>query len=30
MHYNPFTRACTLGGNVHVNYLAHSHKPEAG
>jgi 2-polyprenyl-6-hydroxyphenyl methylase/3-demethylubiquinone-9 3-methyltransferase len=30
MHYDPFTRACTLGGNVHVNYLAHSHKPEAG
>jgi 2-polyprenyl-6-hydroxyphenyl methylase / 3-demethylubiquinone-9 3-methyltransferase len=30
MHYNPFTRGCTLGGNVHVNYLAHSHKPGAG
>jgi 2-polyprenyl-6-hydroxyphenyl methylase / 3-demethylubiquinone-9 3-methyltransferase len=30
MHYNPFTRACTLGGNVDVNYLAHSRKPEAG
>lgn len=29
MHYNPFTRECTLGGNVHVNYLAHSRKPEA-
>jgi 2-polyprenyl-6-hydroxyphenyl methylase / 3-demethylubiquinone-9 3-methyltransferase len=29
MHYNPFTRDCTLGGNVHVNYLAHSHRPEA-
>jgi len=29
MHYNPFTRACTLGGNVDVNYLAHSRKPEA-
>jgi 2-polyprenyl-6-hydroxyphenyl methylase / 3-demethylubiquinone-9 3-methyltransferase len=27
MHYNPFTRSCTLGGNVHVNYLAHAHKP---
>jgi 2-polyprenyl-6-hydroxyphenyl methylase / 3-demethylubiquinone-9 3-methyltransferase len=29
MHYNPFTRACTLGGNVDVNYLAHSRKPGA-
>ena len=29
MHYNPFTRECTLGGNVHVNYLAHSLKPAA-
>jgi 2-polyprenyl-6-hydroxyphenyl methylase/3-demethylubiquinone-9 3-methyltransferase len=29
MHYNPFTRDCTLGGNVHVNYLAQTHKPEA-
>lgn len=29
MHYNPFTRDCTLGGNVHVNYLAHAHRPEA-
>lgn len=28
MHYNPFTRECTLGGNVHVNYLAHCHRPE--
>lgn len=30
MHYNPLTRECRLGGNVHVNYLAHSHRPEAG
>lgn len=30
MHYNPFTRSCTLGGNVHVNYLAHCRRPEAG
>ncbi|HUG99724.1 MAG TPA: bifunctional 2-polyprenyl-6-hydroxyphenol methylase/3-demethylubiquinol 3-O-methyltransferase UbiG [Gammaproteobacteria bacterium] len=30
MHYNPLTRECRLGGNVHVNYLAHSRKPEAG
>ncbi|HRP34945.1 MAG TPA: bifunctional 2-polyprenyl-6-hydroxyphenol methylase/3-demethylubiquinol 3-O-methyltransferase UbiG [Gammaproteobacteria bacterium] len=30
MHYNPFTRDCTLGGNVHVNYLAHARKREAG
>jgi 2-polyprenyl-6-hydroxyphenyl methylase/3-demethylubiquinone-9 3-methyltransferase len=29
MHYNPFTRDCTLGGNVHVNYLAHGRRPEA-
>ena len=29
MHYNPFTRDCKLGGNVHVNYLAHGHRPEA-
>lgn len=28
MHYNPFTRECVLGGNVHVNYLAHARKPE--
>jgi 2-polyprenyl-6-hydroxyphenyl methylase/3-demethylubiquinone-9 3-methyltransferase len=24
MHYNPFTRECTLGGDVHVNYLMHA------
>jgi len=29
MHYNPLTRECTLGGNVHVNYLAHARRPEA-
>lgn len=29
MHYNPFTRDCRLGGNVDVNYLAHSRKPVA-
>lgn len=29
MHYNPLTRACTLGGNVHVNYLAHCRRPES-
>jgi 2-polyprenyl-6-hydroxyphenyl methylase/3-demethylubiquinone-9 3-methyltransferase len=23
MHYNPFTRGYSLGGNVHVNYLMH-------
>jgi 2-polyprenyl-6-hydroxyphenyl methylase / 3-demethylubiquinone-9 3-methyltransferase len=28
MHYNPFTRVCTLGGNVDVNYLAHCRRPE--
>lgn len=26
MHYNPFTRACTLGGNVDVNYLMHTRR----
>lgn len=29
MHYNPFTRACTLGGNVDVNYLAHARRMES-
>ena len=29
MHYNPFTRDCKLGGNVHVNYLAHGRRPES-
>jgi 2-polyprenyl-6-hydroxyphenyl methylase / 3-demethylubiquinone-9 3-methyltransferase len=29
MHYNPFTRDCRLGGNVHVNYLAHCRRPKA-
>jgi 2-polyprenyl-6-hydroxyphenyl methylase/3-demethylubiquinone-9 3-methyltransferase len=29
MHYNPFTRDCTLGGHVQVNYLAHCRRPEA-
>jgi 2-polyprenyl-6-hydroxyphenyl methylase/3-demethylubiquinone-9 3-methyltransferase len=23
LHYNPFTRRYSLGGNTHVNYLAH-------
>jgi 2-polyprenyl-6-hydroxyphenyl methylase/3-demethylubiquinone-9 3-methyltransferase len=27
MHYNPFTRECVLGGNVHVNYLMHAVRP---
>jgi 2-polyprenyl-6-hydroxyphenyl methylase/3-demethylubiquinone-9 3-methyltransferase len=27
MHYNPFTRECALGGNVHVNYLMHAVRP---
>jgi 2-polyprenyl-6-hydroxyphenyl methylase / 3-demethylubiquinone-9 3-methyltransferase len=30
MHFNPLTRQCTLGGNVHVNYLADCRRPEAG
>jgi len=29
MHYNPFSRDCTLGGNVHVNYLIHAVRPDA-
>ncbi len=28
MHYNPLTRQTTLGGNVHVNYLAWGTRPE--
>jgi 2-polyprenyl-6-hydroxyphenyl methylase/3-demethylubiquinone-9 3-methyltransferase len=27
MHYNPFTRRYRLGGNRHVNYLAHLRRP---
>jgi 2-polyprenyl-6-hydroxyphenyl methylase/3-demethylubiquinone-9 3-methyltransferase len=27
LHYNPFTRAYSLGGNTHVNYLMHFRKP---
>jgi 2-polyprenyl-6-hydroxyphenyl methylase/3-demethylubiquinone-9 3-methyltransferase len=27
MHYNPFTRECTIGGNVDVNYLMHAVRP---
>jgi len=27
LHYNPFTRRYTLGGNAHVNYLMHFRKP---
>ena len=26
LHYNPFTRSYSLGGNVHVNYLTHFRK----
>ena len=26
LHYNPFTRTYSLGGNVHVNYLVHFQK----
>jgi 2-polyprenyl-6-hydroxyphenyl methylase/3-demethylubiquinone-9 3-methyltransferase len=29
MHYNPFSRDCTLGGSVDVNYLAHAVRPDA-
>ena len=28
MRYNPFTRRCTLAGDVDVNYLLHARKPE--
>lgn len=28
MHYNPMTRACTLGGNLDVNYLVHARRPD--
>jgi 2-polyprenyl-6-hydroxyphenyl methylase/3-demethylubiquinone-9 3-methyltransferase len=28
MHYNPFTRTCTLGGSVHVNYLVHARRED--
>ncbi len=27
MHYNPFTRHCRLGGNVHVNYVMYARRP---
>ena len=27
MHYNPFTRECRLGGNVHVNYVMYARRP---
>ncbi len=27
MHYNPLLRTCSIGGNVHVNYLVHAIKP---
>lgn len=27
MHYNPFSRDCTLGGGVDVNYLVHAVRP---
>ena len=26
LHYNPFLRKYSLGGNVHVNYMMHFHK----
>ena len=26
LHYNPFTRRYTLGGNAYVNYLMHFRK----
>lgn len=29
LHYNPLLRSYRLGGNVHVNYLAHTVRPEA-
>lgn len=30
LHYNPFFRRYSLGGNHHVNYLIHFRKPEMG
>jgi 2-polyprenyl-6-hydroxyphenyl methylase/3-demethylubiquinone-9 3-methyltransferase len=31
MHYNPLTRVCKLGGNVHVNYIVYARREaEAG
>ncbi len=30
LHYNPFLRRYTLGGNHHVNYLIHFHRPDPG
>jgi 2-polyprenyl-6-hydroxyphenyl methylase/3-demethylubiquinone-9 3-methyltransferase len=29
LHYNPLTRAATVGGHTQVNYLACARKPEA-
>ena len=28
IHYNPFSRDCTVGGNVDVNYLVHAVRPD--
>jgi 2-polyprenyl-6-hydroxyphenyl methylase/3-demethylubiquinone-9 3-methyltransferase len=28
LHYNPFTRKYSMGGNTHVNYMMHFHKPQ--
>jgi 2-polyprenyl-6-hydroxyphenyl methylase/3-demethylubiquinone-9 3-methyltransferase len=30
MHYNPLTRNCTLGGNVHVNYMVYARREAGG
>jgi len=29
LHYNPFTRKYTMGGNTHVNYMMHFQRPPA-
>ncbi|MGD9301611.1 MAG: bifunctional 2-polyprenyl-6-hydroxyphenol methylase/3-demethylubiquinol 3-O-methyltransferase UbiG [Desulfobacterales bacterium] len=29
LHYNPFTRKYSMGGNTHVNYMMHFHRPSS-
>ncbi len=28
MHYNPVFRTCSLGGNLHINYLVYANRPK--
>ena len=30
LHYNPFTKKYSMGGNTHVNYMMHFRRPRAG